>query len=192
MTAATHPIIRWTQKFIKHQNRFQGQVGHWVAWGLLSLVVLSASVVILRYGFDSGSIALQETVLYNHAIVFMLGMGYALQQDKHVRVDVFYETMSPRHKAMVNLFGALFFALPTLLFIAWASWDYIHASWHIYESSPEPGGLAYVYILKSMILAMAALVTLQALTMAAESALQLFANQPIATAVSSESSSAKL
>lgn len=184
--------VRWLQGFIKTQNQFQQQVGHWVAWGLLSLVLLSASVVILRYGFDSGSIALQEMVLYNHAIVFMLGMGYALQQDKHVRVDVFYETMSPRRKAWVNLLGALFLTLPTLLFIAWASWDYIHASWHILEGSPEPGGLPYVYILKSMILAMSALVTLQALTLAAESALHIFAHQPVSTTASPESSSAKL
>lgn len=182
-------ITPWLSRFISVQNRFQKQLGHWVAWGLLTLVLLSASVVILRYGFDAGAIALQEAVLYNHAIVFMLGMGYALQQDKHVRVDVFYETMSPKRKAWVNLLGALFLTLPTVLFIAWASWDYIEASWRIYETSAEPGGLPYVYLLKSIILVMSVLVTLQALTLAAQSALQITTQN---TPDTPEPSSAKL
>ena len=181
----------WLTLFIHQQNRFQKTLGHFVAWGLLSLVVLSASVVILRYGFDAGAIALQETVLYNHALVFMLGMGYALQQDKHVRVDVFYETLSPKRKAWVNLIGALLLALPTLLFIAWASWEYVEVSWRIHETSSEPGGLPFVYLLKTVILVMAALVSLQALTLAAESALQLTDTTP-SPSETPEASSAKL
>lgn len=155
--------------FVLRQNKFQQTLGHWVAWGTLSMVLLSASIVILRYGFDTGSIALQESMLYNHAILFMLGMAYTLQQNQHVRVDVFYEQMSESRKAWVNFIGSLFLALPTLLFIFYSSWDYVANSWAIQEASAESGGLAFVYLLKTIILIMATLLSLQTLSLAAES-----------------------
>lgn len=160
--------------FIRRQNQFQQTLGHWVAWGSLSLVVLSALVVLLRYGFDTGSIALQESLIYNHAILFMLGMAYTLQQDKHVRVDVFYANKSENYQAWVNLLGAIFFALPTMLFIFWSSWHYVNASWAIFETSSEPGGLPFVYLLKTVIWIMAILMTLQIISLAMASWLKLF------------------
>jgi len=160
--------------YIVKQTQFQIRFGQIIAWGFLSLVLLAASVVILRYGFDSGSIALQETVIYNHAILFMLGMAYTLQQDKHVRVDVFYSQMTNRKQRWVNFLGTLFFALPTVLFVIWASQDYILTSWRITESSAEAGGLAYVYLLKTMIWFMSFLLLLQTLSMLLENGLKLF------------------
>lgn len=169
-------MLDFLAAFILWQNRLQTRFGHLLAWGLLSLVLLAASVVILRYGFDSGSIALQEAVIYNHAVLFMLGMAYTLQQDKHVRVDVLYSQMSERHKCWVNFLGALLFALPSLIFIAWASSDYVLNSWRIHEASAEAGGLAYVYLLKTVIWLMTALLSLQVISSIAENALKLFQN----------------
>jgi len=161
-------------QFVTHQNRFQQKLGHAVAWLSLSLVLLSALVVVLRYGFNLGSIALQESVLYNHAILFMLGMAYTLQQDKHVRVDIFYEKMSRNRQAWVNLLGALLFALPSMLFIFWSSWDYVNASWRVLETSSDPNGLPFVYLLKTVILVMTTLVTAQILSLATSQYLFLF------------------
>ncbi|MDG6774547.1 TRAP transporter small permease subunit [Thiomicrorhabdus sp. ZW0627] len=161
------------QRFISLQNRFQTQLGHVVAWGTLSLVVLMAAIVILRYGFNSGSIAMQEAAMYNHAILFMLGIAYTYQQDQHVRVDVFYANASPTRKAWINLIGTLLFAIPSMLFILWSGWDYVSASWAIKESSAEPGGLAYLYMLKTLILIMAGLVLMQSLAIAARAWLEI-------------------
>lgn len=159
--------------FTLAQNRFHQALGHIVAWGMLSLIILAALVVILRYGFNVGSVALQEAVLYNHAILFMLGMGYTLLQNKHVRVDVFYNRGSPSQKAWIDLIGGVFFALPVVIFIFWSSWDYVLSSWHIHEASAEAGGLPYVYLLKTVILLMAALLGLQSLSLIAESWLRI-------------------
>jgi TRAP-type mannitol/chloroaromatic compound transport system permease small subunit len=148
------------------QNRFQTHLGQFTAWLSLSLVLLSALVVVLRYGFDFGNVALQETLLYNHAIFFMLGMAYTLQQDAHVRVDVFYSQFSSRGKARVNLIGALALALPAMLFLFVASFDYVTGSWAIQEGSSEAGGLAWLYLLKTFILIMAFLMISQILAMA--------------------------
>lgn len=161
-------------RFIERQNRFQIHFGHWIAWGMLPLVIISCMVVILRYGFDTGAIALQEAIMYNHAILFMLGMAYTYQQQKHVRVDVFYSQFSATQKAWVNLLGGLLLALPTLGFIAWASFDYVLNSWRVFETSSEAGGLAFVYLLKTVIWLMVLLLTLQINASIAQAWLQIW------------------
>lgn len=161
--------------FIQWQNRLQNGVGRTAAWLGLTLVALSALVVVLRYGFDWGDVAWQEAILYNHAVLFMLGMAYTLQQNKHVRVDVFYNQMPAAKRAWIDLIGALVLALPSMVFIVWVSWDYVAASWTIYEASSEAGGLPIVYLLKSVILLMAGLMISQILAMAAEAGLVIFA-----------------
>ncbi|PCJ89308.1 MAG: C4-dicarboxylate ABC transporter permease [Thiotrichaceae bacterium] len=138
--------------------------GRTVSWLSLLLVLVMFLVVVLRYVFDSGSIALQETTTYLHASVFLIGMAYTLQQDAHVRVDIFYSTFSKEKKAWVDLFGALFLLLPFMLFTSWVSWSYVLNSWSVLESSREAGGLPGVFLLKSLILVMTLLLSLQALT----------------------------
>ncbi len=159
--------------FVRFQNHLQAQVGHSVAWASLALVAITALVVILRYGFDRGSIALQESIMYAHAILFMLGMAYTYQQDKHVRVDLFYARYSIRQRAWVNLLGTLFLTLPVMGFIIWSGWDYVSISWQIKETSSESSGLAYLYLLKTLILLMAVAMILQALSIAAQAWLTL-------------------
>jgi len=166
-------MIKFLTLFVEKQNKLQQIFGQILAWGLLTLVFISALIVVLRYGFDVGSIALQEVALYNHAVIFMLGFAYTLQQNEHVRVDIFYGQMSDRKKAIVDFFGMLFFALPVIAFIAWASWDYISLSWRVYESSAEVGGLEYVYLLKTVILVMTGLLGLQVFSVMIQSALKI-------------------
>ena len=127
------------------------------------MVLVMFSVVILRYIFNEGSIALQESVTYMHAVVFMLGAAYTLKNDGHVRVDIFYSKMSDRNKAIVNFSGNLLLLLPVCIFIVWSSWDYVTESWRLKESSREAGGLPWIYLLKTSILIMAFLLILQAL-----------------------------
>lgn len=179
-------IAKPLTQFIQIQNRFQSQLGHIVAWGSLTLVLLTALIVILRYGFNSGSIAMQEAVMYNHAILFMLGIAYTYQNNQHVRVDVFYSQASPTRKAWINLIGVLVLALPSMVYILWTGWDYVSASWAIQETSAEAGGLAYLYILKSLILIMAGLVILQSLAIAAQAWLDIQSPKPNSTDDTSE------
>jgi TRAP-type mannitol/chloroaromatic compound transport system permease small subunit len=141
--------------------------GRTVSWLSLLLVLVTFIVVVLRYVFDIGSIALQETSTYFHAAIFLIGMAYTMQHDAHVRVDIFYARFSSQTKAWVDLFGALFLLLPFMLFISWISWQYIADSWSVQEGSREAGGLPGVFLLKSLILFMSGLLSLQALTQVA-------------------------
>jgi len=144
-------------------ERFSQLTGAVIAWLTVVMVLTTFVVVVLRYAFDLGWIAMQESITWMHAGVFMLGAAYTLQQDEHVRVDIFYRGMSARGRALVDLGGTLVFLLPVSIFLGVASWDYVATSWAIQESSREAGGLPYPFvpILKSLIPATALLLILQ-------------------------------
>ena len=144
--------------FFDHLNE---QIGRGIAWLTLFMVVITFLVVVLRYGFDWGSIAMQESVIYLHALVFMAGAAYTLRHDEHVRVDIFYSRQSARKKAWVNLIGSLLLLIPFCLFMLWTGWPYVAKSWMVFEGSQEAGGLPLVFLLKSFILLMAVLLLLQ-------------------------------
>ena len=126
--------------------------GRWVSWLTLAMTGLTVLVVILRYGFGYGSIVLQESIIYFHGMVFMLGAAYTLKHDGHVRVDIFYRNFNARKKAWVDLLGTLFLLFPVCLYITYASWHYVFESWILLEGSPDAGGLPLVFILKTLIL----------------------------------------
>ena len=135
-------------------NQFSLGLGQLISWLTLLLVILVMTVVISRYLLGVGSIAIQESVTYVHAIVFMLGLAFTLQRGGHVRVDIFYREFSPRRKAAVDLIGTIIFLLPLCGLILFSSWDYVMASWSIKETSSETGGIAAVYLLKTLIIMM--------------------------------------
>ena len=150
---------------IKHfLNAFIEFLGRSIAWLTLFMVLVTFIIVVLRYIFDIGSIALQESVVWMHAAVFMLGASYTLKHDEHVRVDIFYREMNAVKKAIVDLLGTLFFLIPFSVFILLSSWDYVLTSWSIKEASREVGGLPYPFysILKSFIPMMAITLIFQA------------------------------
>lgn len=126
-------------------------IGKCVAWLTIGMMALTCLIVLMRYGFNAGSIALQESVLYLHALVFMLGAAYTFKSDEHVRVDVFYRGFSLKNKAWVNLIGAIIFLLPVTIYTSYLSYEYVTASWRVLETSPEPGGLPFIYLLKTLI-----------------------------------------
>jgi TRAP-type mannitol/chloroaromatic compound transport system permease small subunit len=150
-------------------ERFIDWCGRTVSWLTLFMVLVTFIVVVLRYVFDIGWIALQESITYMHALVFLVGAAWAMQQQAHVRVDILYSRFSTRTRAWIDLLGSLLFLLPVMVFIAWISWEYVIDSWDVLEGSREAGGLPAVFLLKSLILVSAALLILQALVQVARS-----------------------
>ena len=152
--------------------------GQTVAWLTLFMVLITFLIVVLRYGFNIGAIRLQESVVYMHAAVFMLGAGFVLKRDAHVRVDIFYRRLSPRGQAWVDLLGILLLLLPWMIFMMWISWDYVASAWSLKEGSRETGGLPYLYLLKTLIVLMPLLVAVQALSKACQAVLTLTGQRP--------------
>ena len=146
---------------IKMIDRFTDLTGRFISWLTLALVAITVIVVVLRYFFESGSIALQESITYLHGLIFMLGIAFTLQRGGHVRVDIFYREFSAQKKALVDFIGGILFLLPVCLLIVIFSWDYVMASWSIGETSEERSGIAGIYLLKTLLLLMPATLILQ-------------------------------
>lgn len=158
--------------YITAVNSMNDKIGRAVSWLTLILVLLTFSVVILRYCFNIGWIAMQEAMIYLHVLIFMLGAAYTLQKDKHVRVDIFYQYSSARVRAWIDFFGCVSLLLPVCVFIFWYSWDYVLDSWQIREGSRHAGGLPGLFLLKSVIPVMALLLILQGTAMAGSKLLE--------------------
>lgn len=172
--ASNHPLLR-TSQLIDSLNE---KIGIAVSWLTLFMVIITFIVVVLRYLFNIGWIAMQESITYMHAIVFMLGAAYTLKHEGHVRVDILYRGMSSRAQAWANLLGTLFLLLPVCGFITYISWDYVAASWHVLETSQEAGGLPLVFLLKTVIMVMAVLMVLQGISIVIRNLLHLMGYNP--------------
>ena len=144
-------------------DRFTAGLGQVVSWCAPAMAFIVFVIVVLRYGFNTGAIAAQEAVQYLHASFFMLGAAVAMEADKHVRVDIFYRHFSIRQKAWINTLGHIVFTLPLCVLLGIGSWSYVVDSWVTLEASPEPGGLPFVYALKTLIPVTAGLLALQAI-----------------------------
>jgi len=152
-------------------DRFNQLIGHAVAWFTLAMVLVTVAVVLVRYYLRGGNlILLQESVIYLHAATFMLGAAWALGRNAHVRVDVFYRRWSETRQAWINAIGTLVFLFPMAGFILLSSLGFVGQSWDIGETSPQPGGLPFLYLLKTLIPAMALTLLLQGIVELARNA----------------------
>ena len=144
-------------------SKFISWLGQTVAWFNPLMATLIVVVVVLRYLFDTGSLLLQESVIYLHGAVVMLGISYALQNKSHVRVDIVFSRWSKTTQATVDLVGHLIFLMPFSLCVLIFSWEYVLASWQIREGSLEVGGIQAVFVLKTLIPAMSITLLIQGL-----------------------------
>lgn len=148
-------------------------VGRAVAWLALALVLTQFTVVILRYVFSIGFIWMQEMVWYCHGLLFMLGAGYTLLHNAHVRVDIFYGEATPNRKALIDFLGSIFLLIPLCVFTLWLSWGYVIHAWDIFEGSTEADGLPLIFLFKTVIWLFAILLALQGISLAIKAWLQM-------------------
>ena len=163
--------------FISFVDRLNGAVGA-VAAVLTIIMVLNVFVVVaLRYGFSIGRIWMQELYVWTHAFVFLAASGYTLREDGHVRIDLIYGNRSPKAKAIINLVGSAFFAIPFLGFLTKWSLPLVMRSFANMERSSEAGGLPGLFILKGAILLFCVTLGLQVLALVARCLLTLFTDE---------------
>jgi TRAP-type mannitol/chloroaromatic compound transport system permease small subunit len=136
-------------------------IGRGIRWSALLMVLLVCVDVISRYLLKEGSALFPELEWHLFSIMFLLGSGYALRHDKHVRVDVIYARLSEKQKAWLNLLGHLLLLLPFCFVLFYASEPFVYRAFVMQEQSPDPGGLPYRFIIKSTIPAAAILLGIQ-------------------------------
>ncbi len=160
-------------KLAKTIDAFNQGIGQKIAWLALFMVLVQFIVVVMRYVFGIGSIFMQESVIYMHGILFMVGAGYTLLHGGHVRVDIFYREANPRTKAIVDLLGVILLLAPVCILIMVYSMPYVISSWKVLEHSKETSGIPAVFLLKTMIPVFCVLVFAQGVSLAIHSFLVL-------------------
>ena len=151
--------------------------GRSVSWLLVIMVLNVFFVVVLRYIFNYGAIWMQELYVWNHSIVFLLGAGYTLLHNGHVRIDLIYRTASLKYKSIIDIIGSIVFAIPVIYCIFIKSLPMVQRSWGVLEKSAEAGGLPGLFLFKSVLLVFCILFGLQFISLALKSLSSLIINK---------------
>jgi TRAP-type mannitol/chloroaromatic compound transport system permease small subunit len=117
------------------------RVGQTTYWMVLAAVLVSSGNAVVRYVFDYSSNAWLELQWYLYTSFFLLGAGYTLLRNEHVRIDIFYSRLSPRTRAWIDLLGGLFFLLPIAILVMALAWPVFTESFALHETSPSANGL---------------------------------------------------
>lgn len=165
--------MQFLKKICMRIDAVNDWVGRAVSWATLLLVAVTFLDVVMRYFFNTSFVFTQELEWHVFAFIFLMGAGYTLKSEGHVRVEVFYGRLSPKGRAWINLIGVLFFLVPSCLLFIKTAIPFAVRSYEIMEGSPDPGGIPYRFILKGFIPAGYALILLQGVSLGINSLLEL-------------------
>ena len=158
---------------IRMISGFNTLIGNIFSWLSLAIVVVCFTIVVQRYAFATSYIWMRDLYVWLNGAMFTAVAAFALLRNDHVRVDIFYRPAGVRRKALVDLFGVVFFLLPFSWMVFAYGWPFVARSWRIHEASANIGGMPGLYILKTFILGFAVLIALQGIAMALRSVLVL-------------------
>ena len=122
-------------------DRLNELIGRLVYWLILVSVLVSSGNAVVRYAISRSSNGWLEIQWYLFSAVFLLGAGYTLLRNEHVRIDIFYGRLNPRARAWIDILGGVFFLLPMALIIMALAWPLFLESWTRNEYSTDAGGL---------------------------------------------------
>jgi TRAP-type mannitol/chloroaromatic compound transport system permease small subunit len=165
----TKALLKFCE-FIDGINRW---VGQGVAWVTLLLVIVVFVDVCMRYIFNTSFVFTQELEWHLFGFIFLIGAGYTLLHDGHVRVDIIYQRLGLKGRAWVNLIGVIFFLIPGCLLVILTSWKFVYNAWTMMEGSPDPGGIPFRFLIKGAIPVGFALMLLQGISLGIHSLLQV-------------------
>ena len=160
----TGAVARSLRALASGIDAFQDRFGRGVSWLMLLMVLVVFVDVVFRYAFNKSTVFTQELEWHIFGVVYLLGAGYTMLYDEHVRVDILYSRWSPRKKAWFDFACYLLFFYPSAIMIMVTSWPFVRNSYMVLEGSPDPGGIPFRFLLKSMIIVGFAILTLQAIS----------------------------
>ncbi|MCF6268743.1 MAG: TRAP transporter small permease subunit [Melioribacteraceae bacterium] len=165
--------MKFLNRYVEFIDKTNATIGKYTSWLTTALVLVVVFDVVTRYVFNESSVAIQELEWHLFAILFLMGAAFTLQNDNHVRVDLFYSKFGVKQKAWLNIAGTIVFLIPFTLLIIYASHNYVLNSFALNESSPDPGGLPARYILKAFIPISFTLLLLQSFSLLFKSILEI-------------------
>jgi TRAP-type mannitol/chloroaromatic compound transport system permease small subunit len=121
-------------------DRVTSLIGRAMGWMILLAVLISAGNAVVRKVFSTSSNAWLEAQWYLFGAAFMGAAAYTLQQNEHIRIDIFYGTRSRRTQHWIDLFGHVFFLMPFVILMSWMLVPYAWQAWKIGQISTNAGG----------------------------------------------------
>lgn len=161
--------MEWLKRLCNWIDTLNSWVGRGVSWVTALVVAVVFIDVVMRYTLKTSFVFTQELEWHLFAFIFLMGAGYTLLKEGHVRVDIIYQQLGPRAQAWINLIGVIFFLLPGCYLVFATSLNFVYNSWSILEGSPDPGGIPYRYIIKAAIPTGFLLVALQGVSLGIKS-----------------------
>jgi TRAP-type mannitol/chloroaromatic compound transport system permease small subunit len=162
--------LKTLTRFIDKINEWVGRGVGWVTLGLVLVVFID---VVMRYLFNTSYVFTQELEWHLFGFIFLIGAGYTLLHDGHVRVDIIFQRLGFKGRAWVNLCGVLLFLIPGCLMVITTSWKFTANSFAIFEGSPDPGGIPLRFLIKGCIPVGFSLLLLQGFSLGIHSLMQL-------------------
>ncbi len=159
--------------FIRWIDGLNEWIGRGVAWVTLALVLVIFVDVVMRYLFNTSFVFTQELEWHLFGFIFLIGAGYTLLHDGHVRVDIIYQRLGFKGQAWINLMGVIVFLIPGCLMLIITSFKFVLTSFLILEGSPDPGGIPFRFIVKGFIPAGFSLLLLQGFSLGVHSLMQI-------------------
>ena len=172
-------MLNWLKVFSGAIDRSNEAVGRVVSWVTLLLVLVVFVDVFMRYLFRTSFVFAQEMEWHLFAFIFLIGAGYTLLHDGHVRVDIIYQRLGVKGRAWINLLGVIFFLIPGCYLVISTSWHFVSNSFSMLEGSPDPGGVPYRFIVKGTMTVGYALLLLQGLSMGVHALLQILGDETV-------------
>ena len=162
--------IRTISRWIDTLNEWIGRGVSWVTLGLVLVVFID---VVMRYLFNMSFVFTQELEWHLFGFIFLIGAGYTLLKDGHVRVDIIYQRLGLKGRAWINFFGVIIFLIPGCIMLITTSWKFTANSFAILEGSPDPGGIPFRFLIKGCIPAGFVLLLLQGISLGLHSLMQI-------------------
>ena len=162
--------IKWLSRSIDNINEWVGRATAWVTLGLVLVVFTD---VVMRDLFNTSFVFTQELEWHLFGFIFLIGAGYTLLHDGHVRVDIIYQRQGLKGRAWINLCGVLLFLIPGCVMVITTSWQFAANSFSMLEGSPDPGGIPYRFIIKGCIPVGFTLLLLQGISLGMHSFMQI-------------------
>jgi TRAP-type mannitol/chloroaromatic compound transport system permease small subunit len=171
--------MNFLKSLINSIDTLNSWIGRMVAWVTLGLVVVVFVDVVMRYLFNTSFVFTQELEWHVFAFIFLIGAGYTLLRDGHVRVDIIYQRLGTKGQAWINFIGVVFFLIPGCMMLVITSFKFAYNAWTVMEGSPDPGGIPCRFLVKGAITAGFVLLVLQGISLGFHSFLQIIGKESI-------------
>lgn len=165
-------------KRIKHIARACDRLNEWigsvvVTTAVFCFILVIFSNVVLRYVFNTSFVFMAELEWHLFSFIFLLGAGFTLLHDGHVRVDVVYSVLDRKRRALINLVGVVLFLVPSCFLVLKTTIPWVITAYQVGETSLDPGGLPARWVLKAALPAGYLLMLIQGFSLFVKSGLVL-------------------